>query len=186
MNAIWNQKGPTIESDGRSWPWAASANGLSGTGRARLIGDRASITYLLQHSEPRSKRSYFTLAFSGSVGLEVLAIYVRFQFRLGSQPRTNPFSSHQQAMEPTTIGTACVVVVGYLCIVRSLRWRQYNAVHAEYRSRFESNTLTPEDAQRIIHVGAYYDMPLLLNYSLAFALFKTYGIVRLLSHLLFL
>lgn len=89
-------------------------------------------------------------------------------------------------MEPATVGAACIVVVGYLCIVRSLRWRRYTAMHAEYRSRFESNTLTPEDAQRIIHVGAYYDMPLLLNYSLAFALFKTYGIVCLLSYFLYL
>ena len=32
--------------------------------------------------------------------------------------------------------------------------------------------LTPEEAQRIILVLTSYDMPLLLNYSLAFALFQ--------------
>jgi hypothetical protein len=38
-------------------------------------------------------------------------------------------------------------------------------------------TLTPEEAQEILHVGAFYDMPSLVKYSLAFALFKAAAIV---------
>lgn len=70
-----------------------------------------------------------------------------------------------------------LVTLSYLCLVRSLRWKRYYAIHKKYMSRFETKTLTPEEAQQIIHTGAFYDMPFLLNYSLAFALFKTYGIV---------
>ena len=38
--------------------------------------------------------------------------------------------------------------------------------------------LTPEEALRIILASTTYDMPLLLNSSLAFTLFKIYAIVR--------
>ena len=44
--------------------------------------------------------------------------------------------------------------------------------------KYQDGTLTPEEAQRIILVSTTYDMPLLLNYSLASALFKTYAIMR--------
>ena len=44
--------------------------------------------------------------------------------------------------------------------------------------KYQDGTLTPEEAQRIILVSTTYDIPWLLNYSLAFALFKTYAIVR--------
>ncbi|KAF5338288.1 hypothetical protein D9758_015760 [Tetrapyrgos nigripes] len=37
-------------------------------------------------------------------------------------------------------------------------------------------TLTPEEAQRVLVTALQYDMPLMLNYSLAFALFKSYAI----------
>ena len=43
---------------------------------------------------------------------------------------------------------------------------------------YQDGTLTPEGAQRIILGSTSYDMPLLLNYSLAFALFNTYAILR--------
>ena len=43
--------------------------------------------------------------------------------------------------------------------------------------KYQDGTLTPQEAQRIILVSTTYDTPLLLNYSLAFALFKTYAIV---------
>lgn len=36
--------------------------------------------------------------------------------------------------------------------------------------------MTPDEAQKIMQISTMYDMPLLLNYALAFALFKTYGI----------
>ena len=44
--------------------------------------------------------------------------------------------------------------------------------------KYQDGTLTPEEAQRIILLSTSYDMPLLLNYSLAFGLLKTYAIVR--------
>ena len=44
--------------------------------------------------------------------------------------------------------------------------------------KYQDGTLTPEEAQRIILVSTSYDMPLLLNYPLAFTLFKTYAIMR--------
>lgn len=72
---------------------------------------------------------------------------------------------------------ACGVLLSYLCIVRALRWRHYHAIHKMYQAKFESGTLTPEEAQKVMALSAFYDMPMLLNYSLAFALFKTYGIV---------
>lgn len=62
----------------------------------------------------------------------------------------------------------------WLLVVRALRWRRYNAIHRQFQAKYE--TMTPEEAQKIIQVSTLYDMPLLLNYSLAFALFKTYGI----------
>lgn len=80
-------------------------------------------------------------------------------------------------MQPVTAGAICTLAVGYFFLVRSRRWKRYDDIHGEYRSRFENKTLTPEEAQKIIQAGVHYDMPLLLNYSLAFALFKTYAIV---------
>ena len=44
--------------------------------------------------------------------------------------------------------------------------------------KYQDGTLIPEEAQRIILISISYDMPLLLNYSLAFALLKSYAIVR--------
>lgn len=79
-------------------------------------------------------------------------------------------------MELTFTAIASVVVLGYLCLVQSLRWRRYNAVHEKYRRQFETQTLTPEEAQQILHVGALYDMPSLVKYSLAFSLFKAAAI----------
>jgi len=51
-------------------------------------------------------------------------------------------------------------------------------IHKKYTPAFEARTLTPEEAQDVVHVSTFYDMPTLLNYALAFALFKTYAIVR--------
>ncbi|KAH7876367.1 uncharacterized protein C8R40DRAFT_1099507 [Lentinula edodes] len=71
---------------------------------------------------------------------------------------------------------ALIVVTAYLCRVRVLRWRRHTAIHREFGRKYESGLLTPEDAQKIIHTSALYDMPALMNYALAFALFKTYAI----------
>jgi len=80
-------------------------------------------------------------------------------------------------MEFTTGVIILVFLLTYLCLVRSLRWRRYNAIHEKYRFKYETQTLTPEEAQEILHVGAFYDMPSLVKYSLAFALFKAAAIV---------
>jgi hypothetical protein len=66
----------------------------------------------------------------------------------------------------------------WLVAVRAFRWKRYNAIHRQFQPKYNSKEgITPEEAQKIIQVSTLYDMPLLLNYALAFALFKTYGIV---------
>ncbi|KAJ7262727.1 hypothetical protein B0H12DRAFT_1104192 [Mycena haematopus] len=70
----------------------------------------------------------------------------------------------------------CALALVYLCLVRSLRWRRYNAIHKKYSAKFRARTLTPEESQDVIQLAYMYDMPSLSEYSLAFALFKTYGI----------
>lgn len=71
---------------------------------------------------------------------------------------------------------SCLVVVPlYFGAVYSQRWKRYNAIHAKYQEKYERGTLTPEEAQEIVHVSTFYDMPMLLNYALAFALFKTFA-----------
>ncbi|KAF9441672.1 hypothetical protein P691DRAFT_779721 [Macrolepiota fuliginosa MF-IS2] len=69
-----------------------------------------------------------------------------------------------------------VALVGYLVLVRLLRFKRYREIHRRYQKKYEERTLTPEEAQKIMRVSSAYDMPLLLNYSLAFALFKTYAV----------
>ncbi|KAF8147796.1 hypothetical protein K438DRAFT_1779889 [Mycena galopus ATCC 62051] len=70
----------------------------------------------------------------------------------------------------------CALALVYLCVVRSLRWRRYNAIHKKYSAKFRARTLTPEEAQEVIQLSYMYDMPSLSEYSLSFALFKTYAI----------
>jgi hypothetical protein len=64
----------------------------------------------------------------------------------------------------------------WLVIVRAFRWKRYNAIHRQFQAKYKER-ITPEEAQKIIRVSTLYDMPLLMNYAIAFALFKTYGIV---------
>jgi hypothetical protein len=47
---------------------------------------------------------------------------------------------------------------GYLILVRLLRWRRYNAMMKRYAGR-PLESITPEEAQQIIHVSSMYDMP---------------------------
>ncbi|KAF8742559.1 hypothetical protein AX14_003593 [Amanita brunnescens Koide BX004] len=78
-------------------------------------------------------------------------------------------------MSHMNVATTCLVAgVSYLAVVRSLRWKRYNAVHAKYGNKI--NSLTTADAQEVLDVALRWDMPLLFYYSLAFALFKTYAI----------
>jgi len=65
--------------------------------------------------------------------------------------------------------------IGYLLLVRLLRWRRYNAMMKHYAGR-RLESITPEEAQQIIHVSSMYDMPMVDYYALSFALFKTYAI----------
>ena len=68
----------------------------------------------------------------------------------------------------------------WLALVRVFRWRRYNAIHRKYGPRWSNGKgiMTPEEAQKIIAISFMYDMPMLLHIAMAFALFKTYGIVR--------
>jgi hypothetical protein len=79
---------------------------------------------------------------------------------------------------PTIPMVVCTLGFAYLCLVRALRWRWYNAIHKKFGSQYTTKTLTPEEAQQVMHLSSFWDMPLLMNYALAFALFKTYAIVR--------
>ena len=76
-------------------------------------------------------------------------------------------------------------IILWLALVRTFRWRHYNAIHCQYGPRWNNGKgiITPEEAQKIM-TASICDMPLLLSYATAFALFKTYGIVRisLISH----
>ncbi|KAJ4479168.1 hypothetical protein J3R30DRAFT_3657221 [Lentinula aciculospora] len=74
------------------------------------------------------------------------------------------------------IGTSAVIS-SYLYFARALRWRRYIAIHRKFGHKYESGLLTPEDAPEIMHVSSLYDMPALMNYALAFALFKIHAIV---------
>ncbi|KAJ7059220.1 hypothetical protein C8F01DRAFT_1146409 [Mycena amicta] len=84
-------------------------------------------------------------------------------------------------MSLQTAGSLALLTL-YLLIVRSLRWRRYNALHKKYTRK--KSTLTPEEAQEVVQLAFEWDMPILSEYSLAFALFKTYAIPTISSLLL--
>ncbi|KAL1755558.1 hypothetical protein FB107DRAFT_213225 [Schizophyllum commune] len=72
---------------------------------------------------------------------------------------------------------AATAALGYLALVRALRWRKYDAVHRKYAyKRQGGSTLTPEEAQEIVQLSLGYDMHYIMTMALSFALFKTYGI----------
>ncbi|KAH8834400.1 hypothetical protein DL96DRAFT_1522092 [Flagelloscypha sp. PMI_526] len=65
----------------------------------------------------------------------------------------------------------------YLLLVRALRYRRIRSIQRYFaQCRDGKGSMTVEQAQRIIIPLFCYEMPLLMRYSLAFALFKTYGI----------
>ncbi|KAF5347780.1 hypothetical protein D9756_010264 [Leucocoprinus leucothites] len=95
------------------------------------------------------------------------------------------FSKYSDAVTPYVSDTLkgsnfakglATAFLGYLTVVRMLRFKRYRDIHRKYQKKYEERTLTPEEAQKVMFVSAGYDMPLVLNYSLAFALFKTYAI----------
>ncbi|KIK56554.1 hypothetical protein GYMLUDRAFT_263633 [Collybiopsis luxurians FD-317 M1] len=73
----------------------------------------------------------------------------------------------------TVIGLA---VISYLSAVRALRWRRFNAIHRKYESKYLQGDLSPEEAQEIIHTLCLYEMPMFMNFTIPFALFKAYAI----------
>ena len=80
---------------------------------------------------------------------------------------------------PPRVQAVCGALLIWLAVVRACRWKRYNDIHRQFQAKYDEKTMTPEEAQKIIHVSTMYDMPLLLNYALAFALFKTYGVVSI-------
>jgi hypothetical protein len=87
-----------------------------------------------------------------------------------------PFLTHLPAAHPKSSVLVALGVV-YLCVVRALRWRRYNAIHKKYAAKFQAKTLTPEEAQEVLQLVFTYDMPTLSELSVAFSTYKTYGIV---------
>lgn len=71
-----------------------------------------------------------------------------------------------------------ILILAYVCLVHSFRWRRYNEIHKKYHKQFETQTMTPEEAQQVLHLAVLYDMPTLMKYSLAFSLFKAAAVVR--------
>ena len=73
---------------------------------------------------------------------------------------------------------------GYLILVRLLRWRRYNAMMKRYSGR-PLESITPEEAQQIIHVSRMYDMPWIdhvrTRCALRFKILKT-NIARTRTH----
>lgn len=69
-----------------------------------------------------------------------------------------------------------ILFTSYLCFVQSWRWRRYEELHRKYANR-PLESITVVEAQQIMNVSRMWDMPALVYHSLAFALFKTYGIV---------
>ncbi|KAF7331369.1 hypothetical protein MKEN_00014700 [Mycena kentingensis (nom. inval.)] len=68
----------------------------------------------------------------------------------------------------------------YLLLVRKLRYQRYNRLHAKYAGK----TLTPAEAQEIVQLAVAYDMPMVSECAVGFALFKTYAIPSISSLLL--
>ncbi|PPQ75159.1 hypothetical protein CVT24_007487 [Panaeolus cyanescens] len=69
-------------------------------------------------------------------------------------------------------------IVGWVILVRSLRWRRYHAIHRTYGPKWDNGrgSISPGEAQKIMAVSTQYDMPFLMDNALAFALFKTNAI----------
>ncbi|KAH8827264.1 hypothetical protein DL96DRAFT_1816269 [Flagelloscypha sp. PMI_526] len=104
-----------------------------------------------------------------------------FTKALVSHPQIQPLLAQLEQFLLPRPPIYVLVVVGvllYLVLVRLLRHRRRDALDRHFSSilRREQREMTPEEAQRIINPVFAYEMPTLMGYSLAFALFKTYGI----------
>ncbi|KAL1755559.1 hypothetical protein FB107DRAFT_213323 [Schizophyllum commune] len=77
---------------------------------------------------------------------------------------------------PSALQIVVALGVGYLSLVRALRWRRYNEIHRKYTHKLADGSLTPAEAQEVVQLSLGYDMHWLMTQALSFALFKTYGI----------
>ncbi|KAG7089083.1 hypothetical protein E1B28_010792 [Marasmius oreades] len=75
-----------------------------------------------------------------------------------------------------TFTIPALILFSWVSLVRTFRWRRYNYIHRVYGPKYSSGMLTPEDAQDVITILLRYEMPLVLEYAVAFSLFKTYAI----------
>ncbi|TFY76916.1 hypothetical protein EWM64_g7098 [Hericium alpestre] len=75
-----------------------------------------------------------------------------------------------------SIGTfsAIAVHVGYLLLVRLLRWRRYNEVHRRFAGRLKD--LTVEEAQEIVSLSSNFDIVFVSGLAGAVAFMKTLAI----------
>ena len=80
---------------------------------------------------------------------------------------------------PSALQLVAVISVGYLGLVRALRWRKYDQIHRKYGHRLANEALSPAEAQEVVQLSLGYDMHWLMIEAFSFALFKTYGIVSL-------
>ncbi|KAK1226004.1 hypothetical protein PQX77_000663 [Marasmius sp. AFHP31] len=75
-----------------------------------------------------------------------------------------------------TLTVPALILLTWVSITQTFRWRRHNYIQRVYGPKFTSGTMTAEDAQEVIRILIRYEMPLVIEYALAFALFKTYGI----------
>ncbi|VDB95863.1 unnamed protein product [Peniophora sp. CBMAI 1063] len=69
------------------------------------------------------------------------------------------------------------VVFSYLLFVHLARWRRYKHVHRKYAHRIQDpSSLTPSEAQDIMHTTLLWDIPSVLFNALSFAIVRTYAI----------
>ena len=87
--------------------------------------------------------------------------------------------------QPTLTQAFVSGVISWIALVRLFRWRHYNEIHRKYGPKWNNGegTITPEEAQIVLQLSGFYDLPMLLNYALSFALFKTYGVVSLSTYI---
>ncbi|KAL1665360.1 hypothetical protein GGF50DRAFT_114215 [Schizophyllum commune] len=77
---------------------------------------------------------------------------------------------------PSALQLVAIISVGYLGLVRALRWRKYDQIHRKYDHRLANEPLSPAEAQEVVQLSLGYDMHWLMIEAFSFALFKTYGI----------
>ncbi|EAU81978.2 hypothetical protein CC1G_09164 [Coprinopsis cinerea okayama7 len=75
---------------------------------------------------------------------------------------------------PKLMVGALALIAFYL--LRRHRWKRYYQIHEQYEAKWKAGSLTPAEAQQIIHVGLGRDLVFALKRAIGFALFKTYAI----------